>query len=207
VSKRRILVIDDEQIVLDSVSRILVAGYEVDTARSSPQGLQWALSREYDLVLTDIRMPEMGGMRILRELKRSRPAVPVVIITGYATVESAVRAIKLGAENYLEKPFTPDSLTAAVEGALRKASQHAPEPQELVHAEQVLQVLERAADDNDFVVNLFYQGAGALEEYDLTGAEKLAILTGDVKWIESYVGRLTPRQKRWLDQRLSAEIW
>ena len=205
--KRRILVIDDEQIVLDSVSRVLGQDYDTDTARSSPQGLQWALTRDYDLVLTDIRMPEMGGMRILREIKRSKPALPVVIITGYATVESAVRAMRLGAENYIEKPFTPDSLTAAVEGALRSASQHAPEPQELVHAEEVLKVLERAAEDTDFVVNLFYQGAGALEEYDLTGAEKLAVLTGDVKWIESYVGRLTPKQKRWLEQRLSAEIW
>ncbi|MFW6180359.1 MAG: response regulator, partial [Spirochaetota bacterium] len=105
----KVLVIDDEQIVLDSVSRILTGeGYQVDTAIRSREGLGLALSRDYDLVLTDIRMPEMGGMRILRDIKRSKPAVPVIIITGYATVQSAVQAMQLGAYNYIEKPFTPE---------------------------------------------------------------------------------------------------
>jgi len=207
MKRKRVLVIDDERIVLDSVNRILGPDYDTDMAQTSPLGLQWALNRDYDLVLTDIRMPEMGGMSILREIKRAKPAVPVVIITGYATVESAVRAMKLGAANFIEKPFTPDTLTAAVEAALRSASERAPEPQDLIHGEQIIEVLERAAEDADFVVSLFYQGADALEEYDLTGPEKLAVLTGDIRWIESYVGRLTPKQRRWLEQRLSAEIW
>jgi hypothetical protein len=71
----------------------------------------------------------------------------------------------------------------------------------------MIQVLERAASDNEFIANLLYHGVDALEEYDLTGPEKLAVLTGDIAWIEKHVGPLTPVQKRWLDQRLSAEIW
>ena len=165
------------------------------------------MARDYGIVLTDIRMPEIGGMRILREIKRSKPALPVVIITGYATVQSAVQAMKLGAANYIEKPFTPDTLAGAVQDALEKAAAKEPEPQGLIHKERMIEVLERAATDAEFVTELFYKGADALEEYELTGPEKLALLTGDIQWIESYVGSLSPKQRRWLDQRLSAEIW
>jgi DNA-binding NtrC family response regulator len=204
----RILAIDDEQIVLDSVVRTLGAErYAVDATRSSREGLEWALSRPYDLVLTDIRMPDIGGMRILRDIKRSRPALPVVLITGYATVQSAVSAMKLGAADYVEKPFTPDGLVEAVRTALARAGAAAPEEQRLVHRVEVLRVLERAATDSSFVADLFYHGADALEEFDLTAAEKLAILTADVHWIEANVGKLEDRQRRWLDKRLAAEVW
>jgi hypothetical protein len=76
-----------------------------------------------------------------------------------------------------------------------------------VHREEVLRVLERAGKDGNFVAELFYNGAEALESYTLTGPEKLAILTGDIRWIEEHVGALAPAQRRWLEQRLSAEIW
>lgn len=204
----KVLVIDDEQIVLESVSRILAGeGYQVDTAIHSREGLDLALSREYDLVLTDIRMPEMGGMRILRDIKRRKPAVPVIIITGYATVQSAVQAMQLGATNYIEKPFTPEVLINAVHTALAAAGSAPPEEQRIVHREEVLKVLDKAARDPEFVTRLVYQGADALKSFDLTGPEKLAILTGDIAWIEEHVGSLTEQQKRWLQQRLSAEIW
>jgi len=204
----RILAIDDEQIVLDSLVRTLGAErYAVDATRSSREGLEWALSRPYDLVLTDIRMPDIGGMRILRDIKRSRPGLPVVLITGYATVQSAVSAMKLGASDYVEKPFTPDGLVEAVRAALAKAGASAPEEQRMVHRTEVLRVLERAAADSSFVADLFYHGADALEEFDLTPAEKLAILTADVHWIEGNVGKLDERQRRWLDKRLAAEVW
>ena len=165
------------------------------------------MEEKFDLVLTDIRMPEIGGMRVLREIKRAKPATPVIIITGYATVESAVQAMKLGAAEYIEKPFTPDLLLSKVNKALSVDRESVPEKQELIHKDQVLAVLERAAHDAAFVGELFYKGADALEEYELTKHEKLALLTGDIQWIESFVGKLTKDQRRWLEQRLSAEIW
>ena len=208
MKSKKILVIDDESIVLDSVEKILKPeGFVVEKAQSSRRGLELAMAQDFDLVLTDIRMPEIGGMRILREIKRSKPALAVMIITGYATVQSAVQAMKLGAANYIEKPFTPETLTEAVQGALEQAAVREPEPQGLIHKEEMIRVLERAGTDSEFVAQLFYKGADALEEYDLTGPEKLALLTGDVQWIESYLGTLTAEQRRWLDQRLSAEIW
>ncbi len=202
------LVIDDEKIVLDSVKKILIKEkYQVETANDSRKGLENALRNEYDIVLTDIRMPHIGGMRILRDIKRSIPSLPVIIITGYATVRSAVQAMQLGAANYIEKPFTPDDLIKAVNDALYVAESKPPEEQKIIHGEEVIKVLERAAQDSEFITRLYYDGADALKEYDLTGPEKLAILTGDISWIEKHVGTLTERQKRWLQQRLSAEIW
>lgn len=205
---KKALVIDDEQIVLDSVSKILTSeNYEVEVTLSGREGLDWAIKREYDIVLTDIRMPDIGGMRVLRDVKRAKPSLPVVMITGYATVQSAVQAMKLGASDYIEKPFTPDRLLSAVSAALDKAATEPPEEQAIINKEEIVKVLERAATDSEFVANLLYHGPEALEGYNLTGPEKLALLTGDTPWIEQHVGKLTEQQRRWLDQRLSAEIW
>ena len=203
----RALVIYDEKIVLDSVSRILTEdAYEVDTSLSGRQGLKKALEGDYDVVLTDIRMPDIGGMRVLRDVKRAKPALPVVIITGYATVRSAVQAMRLGAADYLEKPFTPEQLLKAVNAALEAATLE-PEEQAIVHKDVLLAVLERAATDKEFFADLMDQAVDALDSYELTGPEKLALLTGDTTWIEEQIGPLTREQRRWLDLRRSAEIW
>ncbi len=208
MEKMKALVIDDEQIVLDSVSRILAdENYTVDCTLSGRQGRDWAIERAYDIVLTDIRMPDMGGMRVLRDIKRAKPSLPVVMITGYASVKSAVQAMKLGAADYLEKPFTPDQLLKAVAAALEIAATKPPEEQALIHRTEIIKVLERAASDREFFTNLLEQAADALDGYDLTGPEKLALLTGDIEWIEEQIGPLTPSQRRWLDLRRSAEIW
>ncbi|MBW2005899.1 MAG: response regulator [Deltaproteobacteria bacterium] len=208
MGKKKTLVIDDEQVVLDSVSKILTdEDYEVDVSLSGREGLNQAIQKEYDIVLTDIRMPDIGGMRVLRDVKRAKPSLPVVMITGYASVRSSVQAMKLGAADYIEKPFTPDQLIKAVVSALDIAATQEPEVQDLIHKEEMITILERAASDSEFIAKLLYEGADALEEYDLTGPEKLALLTGDIEWIEKHMGPLKPNQKLWLEQRLSAEIW
>ncbi len=208
MEKKKALVIDDEQVVLDSVSKILTdEDYKVDVSLSGREGLNQAIQKEYDIVLTDIRMPDIGGMRVLRDIKRAKPALPVVMITGYASVRSSVQAMKLGAADYVEKPFTPDQLIRAVASALDIAATQEPEVQDLIHKEEMITILERAASDSEFIAKLLYEGADALEEYDLTGPEKLALLTGDIEWIEKHIGPLKTNQKLWLEQRLSAEIW
>ena len=197
MEKKQVLVIYDEQIVLDSVSQILIdENYEVDVSLSGREGLDWAIERPYDIILTDIRMPDIGGMRVLRDIKRVKSSLPVVIITGYATTKSAVQAMKLGAAEYIEKPFEPEQLLDAVARALGIAAED--EEQGLIHKEEMAKVLERAESDDEFFANLLEAGADALDEYDLTKAEKLAIVTGDVSWIEDQVGRLTRPQRRML---------
>jgi len=197
MEKKKVLVIDDEQIVLDSVSQILIdENYEVDVSLSGREGLDWAIERPYDIILTDIRMPDIGGMRVLRDIKRIKSSLPVLIITGYATTKSAVQAMKLGAAEYIEKPFEPEQLLEAVGRALGITPEA--EEQGLIHKEEMAKVLERAESDDEFFANLLEAGADALDEYDLTKAEKLAIVTGDVRWIEDQVGRLTRPQRRML---------
>jgi DNA-binding NtrC family response regulator len=208
MEKGKVLVIDDEDIVLKSVNKILSEeNYEVDVSSSGRQGIDRAIERSYDIVLTDIRMPDIGGMRVLRDIKRAKPSLAVIMITGYGSVQSAVQAMQLGAADYLEKPFTPDQLLKAVASALEITATQPAEDQALVHKEEMLAVLERAATDGEFIAQLLYHGADALEDYDLTGPEKLAVLTGDIEWIENHAGPLTPVQRKWLEQRLGAEIW
>jgi len=208
MGKKKALVIDDEQVVLDSVSKILTnENYEVDVSLAGQQGCGWAIQRQYDIVLTDIRMPDIGGMRVLRDVKRAKPSLPVLIITGYASVQSAVQAMKLGATDYLEKPFTPDQLLKAVASALDIAFTQTPQEQNLIHKEEIIKVLERAASDNEFFTNLLEHAVDVLDEYDLTGPEKLAILTRDISWIEEHTGCLTRPQKRWLELKRIDDIW
>jgi len=208
MGKKKVLVIDDEQIVLDSISKILTdENYEVDGSLRGREGLDWAIQRDYNIVLSDILMPDIGGMRILKYIKRTKPSIPVIIITGYAKVQSAVQAMKLGASDYLEKPFTPEQLIKAVASALDIATTQAPEEQSLTHKEEIFKVLEKAAYDKSFIHDLLNYGADTLDEFNLSGPEKLAILTGDIEWIEEQIGPLTPSQRRWLELRKSAEIW
>ncbi|NJD55787.1 MAG: sigma-54-dependent Fis family transcriptional regulator [Nitrospirae bacterium] len=120
MSKGRILVIDDEDIVRLSCSRTLVPeGYELAMAKNGPEGLKMLEEGSYDLVLTDLKMPNMDGIEVLAKIKERWPSTDVVIVTGYQTVETAVKAIKLGAFDYIEKPFTPDALIATVSNVFR----------------------------------------------------------------------------------------
>ncbi|MBC2715884.1 MAG: response regulator [Desulfobacteraceae bacterium] len=202
------LVIDDEQIVLDSVKKILDAeSYDVDVTLSSKKGIKMAVKNAYDIVLTDIRMPEIGGLIVLRDIKRAKPAMPVIIITGYGSIQSAVQAMKLGAADYIEKPFDPDVLIASISSAIKLGKIQEPEAQAIIHKEEMIRVLEMAATDDSFRHNLLNNGADALDDYDLTGPEKLAIITGDIRWIEEQIGPLSQNQKKWLEARLGAEIW
>jgi len=205
---QKVLVIDDERIVIDSVTKILKEErIDVEATLSGRQGLEMALKKDYDLVLSDLRMPDIGGMRVLRDLKRAKPNLPVVMITGYATVPSAVQAMKLGAAEILEKPFSPDGLVAVVQKALKAPpSDQAGDPG-VINREEILRMLERAATDPNLVYDLMHCGADALSDYEFTNAEKLAILTADIEWIEKHVGALSPVQRKWLEARRNTEIW
>jgi DNA-binding NtrC family response regulator len=205
---KRVLVIDDERIVTDSVTKILEAeNFEVEVAATGRHGVELALQKEHALVLTDLRMPDIGGMRVLRDIKRARPAMPVIMITGFATVRSAVQAMKLGAAEFLEKPFAPDDLVRTVRKALYDAQNASPAEQGLVHQDEILRFLDQAATDQNLNYELMHGGSDALESFELTGPEKLALLTADIDWIEKHVGQLNATRRKWLESRRDADIW
>jgi len=116
-----VLVVDDEQIMQDSCSRILVKeGFAVATADCGEAALEHCDRESYDLVLLDLKMPGMGGIKTLSRLKEMDPGITILIMTGYPSIETAVRAIKLGAYDYITKPFTPDALRFAINRALER---------------------------------------------------------------------------------------
>jgi CheY-like chemotaxis protein len=119
--KARILCVDDEEIILDSFRKILVLdGYSVDTVETGQEALGLVQTRDYDFVFTDLKMPAMSGTDVAKSVKHLRPDIDVVIITGYASVETAVEVMKHGAMDYVEKPFSEDELRMFTRNALIK---------------------------------------------------------------------------------------
>lgn len=115
----RILVVDDEQAVRDLLAKTLtMADYDVDTAPDGPAALDRLRAAEYDLLITDLKMPGMDGLSVIREARRIRQDLAVVIITGYSTEASAIEAINLGVAGYLTKPFRLPRILAAAARAL-----------------------------------------------------------------------------------------
>jgi len=120
-----VLVIDDELVVRNSCSRVLVEeGYKVITTESGIEGLEQVQMGIGDVIIVDLKMPEISGMKVLKTIKTKSPQKPVIMITGYSTIASAVEAIKLGAFDYLPKPFTPEELSLVVQKAIENKKLH-----------------------------------------------------------------------------------
>ncbi len=121
MEKRTIMVVDDENAVLESVTDILTdEGYDVITADSGPQCLNKIESlSQPDLVLLDIWMPEMDGIEVLENIKKKWPFIPVIIMSGHGTIETAVQATRLGAFDFIEKPLSIDPLLLSVKNSLK----------------------------------------------------------------------------------------
>jgi len=117
----RILIVDDEKIMRDSCCRVLQKeGYSALGSVSGEEALEKFDQEQFDLVLLDLMMPGIGGIETLRRLKEMDPEITIMIMTGYPSIETAVKAIKLGAYDYITKPFNPDELRIAVNRALER---------------------------------------------------------------------------------------
>lgn len=113
--KPTLLVVDDEQVICEACRRIFSRqGFQVVTTTDPRQGLSLALQHEYAVILLDIKMPAMDGIEFLERLRETKLDVPVLIMTGYPSVPNAAAAIRLGASDYITKPFTPEEITQAV---------------------------------------------------------------------------------------------
>lgn len=117
----RILVIDDEAVICDACRMVLTEqGHEVDLCMSGRAGMEALERKEYDLLLLDMKLKDVDGMDILKRIKDQKSGLRVVVMTGYAVVANAVEAMKLGAIDYLAKPFTDDELIEAIQKACTK---------------------------------------------------------------------------------------
>ena len=116
-----ILVIDDEEVIRDSCSQVLIKeGYQTETAGDGETGLQKIREVKPDLVLVDLKMPGVCGMEVLKKIRDIDPDIIAVVITGFATIDSAVDSMKEGAYDFLPKPFTPDELRLIIKRGLEK---------------------------------------------------------------------------------------
>lgn len=117
---KRILIVDDEENFRHMLSVILIKeGYEVETASNGEEGLQKALSSPFDQILCDIRMPRMDGLEFLKEIQKAGIEATIIVMSAYGTVDIAIEAMKLGAYDYISKPFKPDEIILT----LRKAEE------------------------------------------------------------------------------------
>ena len=117
--KSQILVIDDEEVVLDSCTQVLASGdCQVTTAGNGTQGLKLLAESSPDLIFLDLKMPGLSGFEVLEKIRSQHPHMVVIVITGYATVSSAIEAMKKGAFDFLPKPFTPEELRLIVKRGL-----------------------------------------------------------------------------------------
>jgi DNA-binding NtrC family response regulator len=119
IEKAQILIIDDEEAIRDAMSQVLTReGYQVKEAREGREGLELFQKENFHLVFLDLKLPGMKGLDVLSRMKEVSPETPVIIITGYSSIESAVEAMKRGAFDYMPKPFTPDELRVITRKAL-----------------------------------------------------------------------------------------
>lgn len=116
--KPRILVVDDEERFRNTMCKLLtVEGYEASTAGSGQEALEELRNNPYDMVILDIKMPEMGGVQVLSEIKKIDASLEVIIMTGYASVDTAKEIMKLGAYDYLLKPYVIAELLEKIDAA------------------------------------------------------------------------------------------
>ncbi len=211
----KILVMDDEISMAEGLKMILSEdGYKVDIAGDGQSALDYFKRDTCDLLLADIRLPDMNGLDVIRQLKQDQPMADVLVITGYPSVDTAVSSANLGVRDYLRKPFTEDEIKTAVYDVFRTRNQGSREKflnetkeGRLIQKREVLKVLDRTAMDWGFWKELSDDPSNVLVDYQLSSAAKAAIMSGDLHWINEHVGELTQKQLMFIYKRLEREVW
>lgn len=214
-----ILVMEDESSVAQGLQLVLTEeGYDVDVAVTGGSALKTLENDGIDLLLADLRLPDIDGMEVIRQVKEKKPETEVIVITGYSTVSSAVEAMKIGVHDYLAKPFTEDQIKTAVEAALAKSKEEwvalkksmpkaETEQEKLIQKREVMRILNRTSEDEAFWTALMEGGSQALEGYHLSNEAKAAIASGDLNWLNKHVGELTQKQLMYIYKRQEREAW
>jgi len=210
-----VLLVEDEINVAKGLEMTMNEhGYDVDLAATGQAGLDAFWSGRFDLLIADLRLPDIDGMEVIERAKQKQPEIPVMIITGYPSISSAIKAMKIGVSEYLQKPFTEDEFIAAVDDVLKdkqKVSEEnvilETENEKLIQKREVIRVLNRTSEDEIFWRELMEIPHEALENYHLSSKAKAAIASGDLKWINEHVGELTQKQLMFVHKRLEREAW
>jgi two-component system response regulator HydG len=172
MTRPRILIADDKENILKLLRKILADGYDVTTAEDGRRALALVAAGDFDVVVTDIKMPGTDGFAVLREVKRTRPDVEVIMMTAYGSVEKAVEAMKEGAYDYLTKPFEPDEALLTIEKAVERK-----------RLREQARDLRRTLEDSYRFENLVGKSAAMRKAFDLmrraAATDATVLVTGD----------------------------
>jgi len=210
-----VLLVEDELTIAKGLKMVMdEEGYDVDLADTGLVALNKFRAKSFDLMVADLRLPDIDGMEVIEHVRESRPETKVVIITGYPSVATAVKAVKIGVSDYLRKPFTDDEFIAAVDTAMKDRQKDSMEKlivetqeERLIQRQEVIRVLEKASQDNNFWAELMEKGSAVLQNYRLSNTAKAAIISGDLNWIRINIGELTEEQLMFIYKRLEREVW
>jgi DNA-binding NtrC family response regulator len=137
--KNRILIAEDEENILNLLERLLKKnGYVTYGAKNGKEALDIAKSKEIDIVITDIRMPEMDGITLIKEIKKMDPCIEVIVMTAFASVDTAIEAVRIGARDYIRKPFDIDEVINAIEKASIQVQNNEDNEIQLLHQEEIM---------------------------------------------------------------------
>ncbi|MEA1968398.1 MAG: response regulator [Thermodesulfobacteriota bacterium] len=212
-----ILIMEDDTNVAKGLEMILTEeGYNVDLQATGCGAMDAMGQHDYNLLMADLRLPDINGMEVIKQVKETKPATEIIVMTGYATSALAVDAMKLGAHDFLAKPFTEDQIKSAINEAL-KVNLSKMEKEALkrfdtktdisIQKREVLKILNRTSEDQWFSNTLMEKGSSALQEYTLSPIAKAAIASGDLRWINENIGELTQKQLMFIYKRLAKEAW
>ncbi len=210
-----VLLVEDEINVAKGLEMTMSEhGYDVALAETGQAALDAFRSRRFDLLIADLQLPDIDGIEVIEHVKQKQPETPVMIITGYPSVSSAVKAMKMGVSEYLQKPFTEDEFMLAVDDVMKNKPTVSKEDvaleiekEKLIQKREVIRVLNRTSEDEIFWRELMEMPHEALEDYHLSSKAKAAIASGDLKWINEHVGELTQKQLMFVHKRLEREAW
>jgi len=164
-----ILIIEDDAAFCQMLQRFLTKkGYIVEISFTAPDAKVKFNNSTFDLILTDLRLPDYDGIQLLTEIKKINPATPVIVMTGYAEVGSAVNAMKKGAYDYISKPFTPDDIVKVIEKALNAKQEHSDtgsKPKETATSDAMEKSATNQSQRADKIVLGVSDASKKLEEY------------------------------------------
>jgi DNA-binding response OmpR family regulator len=203
-----ILVMEDDKNIAKGLEMILTDdGFIVSVANDGQSALDAFKKQDFDLLIADIRLPDMDGMDVIKQVRRHTPDTKIITITGYVSTSLAVDAMKTGVTDFLPKPFSEEQIRSSVNETLKMhyatdengAYVHTvSETDNLIQKREVLHVLDRTNEDQLFCHDLMEKGSAALAEYVLSDEAKDAIATGDLNWINTHVGELTQKQLKYV---------
>lgn len=215
--KPHILIMEDDLNVAKGLKMILEEqGYDVELQGTGLGAMDAIGKYDYDLLMADLHLPDIDGMQVVKRTTETKPDTGVIVMTGYATSSLAVDAMKMGAHDFISKPFTEEQIKTAIKDALDfNASKISEENLPLLDSQnnksiekrEVLNVLNRTSEDEIFWLHLMEEGTAALAEYTLTSEAKTAIASGDLQWINENIGELTQKQLMFIYKRLEREAW